>query len=35
MKFLKKSIDTLLGVQLKGAPSLAFAPSAAGEFNNG
>ena len=32
---LKKSIDTLLRVQLKDAPSPAFAGSAAGEFNYG
>jgi hypothetical protein len=32
---LKKSIDTLLRVQLKGVPSPAFARSAAGEPNTG
>jgi hypothetical protein len=34
-KFLQKSIDMLLHVQLKGAPSLALACSAAGELTTG
>jgi hypothetical protein len=33
--FLQKSIDILLHVQLKGAPSLALARSAAGELTTG
>jgi hypothetical protein len=33
--FLQKSIDILLHVQLKGAPSLALACSAAGELTTG
>jgi hypothetical protein len=34
-KFLQKSIDILLRVQLKGAPSLALTCSAAGELTTG
>jgi len=34
-KNLKKSIDILLHIQLKGAPSLALSCSAAGEPNYG
>jgi hypothetical protein len=34
-KFLQKSIDILLRVRLKGAPSLALACSAAGELTTG